>query len=184
MAAKKRKSINLLPQEEFESSTVGRILHWALTSFRIMVILTEMVVMGAFMSRFWLDAKNSDLSDAINVAKAQVMAYSDIEQEFRLDQKKLAIAKSLYNETKYNESLYKISKAMPPDVSLVSLTFSGNSVQMKARSGSERSIAQFTINLENTNIVKSVELSQISSSVDNDNFITFTITAELMKEAK
>lgn len=179
MAAKKRKSINLLPQEGFESSNLGRILKWALSTFRTMVIVTEMIVMGAFMSRFWLDAKNSDLNDSINIAKAQVIAYSDVEKEFRSDQKKLGIIKSLYSENRYSDILQSISNSLPPDVSLISITISAGQVQMKARSGSERSIAQLITNLQKSQFLKDPQLSQLSSSVDNGAITTFTVTANL-----
>jgi len=85
----KSKQINLIPQDEFESSNFGRILKWALSTFRIVVIVTELIVMSAFLSRFWLDAKNSDLNEEINVNKSQIIAYKDIETEFRSLQKNL-----------------------------------------------------------------------------------------------
>jgi len=79
----KNKSINLLPQEEFEASTIGRVLKWATGTFRIIVIITEMVVMAAFLSRFWLDAQNSDLTDSIKIRSAQISAQGDLEKRFR-----------------------------------------------------------------------------------------------------
>lgn len=184
MAAKKHKSINLLPQEGFESSNAGRILKWALSTFRAMVIITEMVVMAAFMSRFWLDAKNSDLNDEINIDKIQVQAFSDIEKEFRNDQKRLAIAKSLYSETKKTDILQSVTGSLPPDVSLVSITLSGSTLQMKAKSGSERSIAQLLTNLGGNDYLKDPKLSQLSSSVDNGAITTFTVSAEILAVKK
>ena len=91
----KNKSINLLPQEEFDTSLLGRTLKWAMGSFRIIVILTEMVVMAAFLSRFWLDAQNSDLNDSIKTATAQIQAQSSFEKEFRGIQQKLTIFKQI-----------------------------------------------------------------------------------------
>lgn len=179
MPAKKSKSINLLPVEEFEASNFGRILRWALSTFRIMVIITEMLVMGAFMSRFWLDAKNSDLNDSLNVAKAQVIAYEDIEKEFRANQAKLAIAKSLYSEGKNSEVLVLLSNALPADTSLISIILTGGKVQLRARSGSERSIAQLIANLGGSGIFKNIELSQVASSVDNNSVTTFTVSADI-----
>jgi hypothetical protein len=41
----KNKAINLLPQEEFDISIIGRTLKWAMGTFRIIVIVTEIVVM-------------------------------------------------------------------------------------------------------------------------------------------
>ena len=68
----KKKNINLLPKEEFDASVVGRLLRWAMGTFRIIVIITEMIVMAAFLSRFWLDAQNSDLNDEIRFASSQI----------------------------------------------------------------------------------------------------------------
>ena len=53
MSARKEE-INLLPQKGFEATTAGRILAWILSTFRIIVIITELLVMVAFLSRFWL----------------------------------------------------------------------------------------------------------------------------------
>jgi len=158
---------------------MGRILHWALSTFRIMVIITEMLVMGAFLSRFWLDAKNSDLNDGINVAKAQVSAYSDIETEFRATQKRLSIAKSLYLEDKFSLVMENVNLSLPPDVAINSVTVSGSSVQLKCRSASERSIVQLLTNLENNNFLEKINLTQISSTPDNDLIINFTVNANL-----
>lgn len=179
MPAKKIKSINLLPDGDFETSSLGRILKWALSTFRIMVIVTEMLVMGAFMSRFWLDAKNSDLNDAINVAKAQIVAYQDIEKSFRATQSKLAIMKSLYAEDKQSAVLESISRSLPADAFLISISVTGNKVQLKARTASERSIAQFISNLGKAEILENIQLSQISTAIDNDNITTFTLAGDL-----
>ena len=45
-----------------------------------MVIITELVVMSAFLSRFWLDSRNSDLNEEINMNKVQVLAYAEVEK--------------------------------------------------------------------------------------------------------
>src|SRR5512144_1767398 len=97
----KSKSINLLPQEEFENSVLGRILRWATGSFRVIVIITEMVVMGAFLSRFWLDAQNSDLNDSIQIKSAQISAQKDFENQFRQIQKKLDIYKGISKSNQF-----------------------------------------------------------------------------------
>jgi len=53
--------VNLLPKDNFEFSLVGKFLRWALTAGRVMVVLTEFVVILAFGSRFWLDKEMNDL---------------------------------------------------------------------------------------------------------------------------
>ncbi|MBL7036352.1 PilN domain-containing protein [Candidatus Microgenomates bacterium] len=179
MAAKKKKNINLLPSEEFKSSSWGRVLKWVLTTFRVMVIVCEMVVMGAFLSRFWLDAKNSDLNEEINVVKAQVLAYEPVETEFRSLQKKLSIANELYSEQKISAIIDTLGQYLPPDVLLNTVSFVDKSIQIKSSSFSEKSIIQFIVNLESTELFDEITLSQISSGSEDESYITFTIKTKL-----
>lgn len=179
MPISKSKIINLLPDDQFQSSTLGRILKWALSSFRVMVIITELVVMSAFLSRFWLDARNSDLNEELNVNKAQVLAYSNTEKEFRTYQKKLTILKSLYNEEKNSSLLSSISSVTPSDLVLSTIQRTKEGLQIKALSYTEQSIAQFLVNLSQIGQLSDIAISQVASSVDNDAITTFTITAKI-----
>lgn len=180
----KSKQINLLPQDEFEASNFGRILKWALSSFRVMVIVTELVVMSAFLSRFWLDSRNSDLNEEINTSKSQVVAYKDVEAEFRSIQKRTAIAKSIYSEPKISSVITNITKLIPEDVILSSISNIDNDILIKASSFSEKSIAQFVVNLEESNTFEKVNLTQVSSNFDNNAQTLFTISASAKKIAE
>ncbi|KKP47643.1 MAG: hypothetical protein UR39_C0003G0045 [Candidatus Woesebacteria bacterium GW2011_GWA1_33_30] len=175
----KNKFINLLPQDEFETSTLGRILKWSLSSFRVMVIITELLVMSAFLSRFWLDARNSDLNEDLDIGQSQILAYEDIELEFKNIQKKLSIAKSLYNEPLFTEIINDISTTLPLDIIFTSTTFNDKSFAIKATSFSESSIAQVIANLEAKNNLSEITLSQISTSQDDPNTIVFTVSGKI-----
>lgn len=178
----KAKHINLLPRDDFQSSIFGRILKWALSSFRVMVIITELVVMSAFLSRFWLDAKNSDLNETLSVKKAQVLAYSDVEKEFNLYQRKINVAKSIYLGNKNSDLIGDITNLMPEDLVLSSIQKTEEGIQIKAVAFSERSVAQFLVNLGSLKSLSDVNLSQVASSVDNSFATTFTITAKVNQQ--
>ncbi len=175
----KSKQINLIPQDEFESSPVGRVLKWALSTFRAMVIVTELIVMSAFLSRFWLDARNSDLNDAIATAKSQIISYSEVESQFRSLQKKVDIAKSIYGEPKNSFYIADISKLVDIDTTLNSLSISENQLLIKAVSTSEKSISQFLANLENNSKFENVTLNQVSSKLEENSSTLFNIAATL-----
>lgn len=163
----KSKTINLLPQEEFEASTLGRILRWATGSFRIIVILTEMVVMGAFLSRFWLDAQNSDLNDSLKVKSAQISAQKDTEQTFRKVQAKLDIFNKISSTAQPSDKLDLIATKVPADVVLSSISIGADSSEIKGVSGSELGIAQFISNLKGEPSFKKVDLENVNSSQTN-----------------
>lgn len=171
----KNKSINLLPQEEFDTSIVGRVLKWAMGTFRIIVIITEMIVMAAFLSRFWLDAQNSDLNEQIKLKTAQISAQSDFEKQFRNLQARLNIVKLITQAAPPTSRLDLIATKVPQDMILTSVTVQDTSVQVKGTSGSEIGIAQFISNLQAEKSFKTVSLEQISSAENNQSLTLFTI---------
>ncbi len=171
----KNKFINLLPQEEFESSALGRVLRWAMGSFRIIVIATEMIVMAAFLSRFWLDAQNSDLADSIKVASAQIQVQSEFEKEFRGLQTKLSVFKQITSGVKSSEKMESLASKTPPGVTLKSVTVHDTSGNIDGVSGTEFAIAQFISNLKNDSSIKKVDLVSIDTSEENSSLIAFQI---------
>lgn len=178
-SAKTKDQINLLPQEEFASSTLGRILAWAISTFRIIVIAVELVVVIAFLSRFWLDAKLADLNDEIKQKQAVIVSQSSFETTFRNAQQKLNIFSKI--SAQENQSLpfvQKIISVMPSDTQLVSLAIVEKEVDVKANGLTEQSVAQFIANLEGLGIFESVTLRQIDSD-ENSAFIGFIVSGEL-----
>ena len=173
--ATKSKSINLLPQEEFESSITGRILRWAMTTFRFIVVVTELIVMGAFLSRFWLDAKNSDLNDLLSIKGDQISSQSDFEKTFRGLQGRLKIVQELGKEKLPSETLNKVMAKVPNEVSLQSMSHQEDSLQIKGAAGSELSIAQFVSNLKSDTSFKTVTLGQVGSSENSTALTLFTV---------
>lgn len=171
----KNKAINLLPQEEFNISTTGRVLKWATGTFRIIVIITEMVVMGAFLSRFWLDAQNSELTNSIKVKSAQVAGENALETQFRSIQSKLNIFGQINQTHNFSQKITGITSKLPTGVILSGISILDNSAQVKGVSTSEAQIAQFVTNLQTDKLIKKVEVEQISSSEVNQTETIFSI---------
>lgn len=175
MPAKKLR-INLLPQEEFEGTTFGRVLTWALSSFRIIVIVTEMIVMLAFLSRFWLDARLSDLNDSIKQKQSIISAQAGFEKDFRDLQKRLNIFTSITSlEPKATTVFDSISTYIPQGVILSSVSKTQNTVLIRGTADSERSIAQFIANLEAAGVFKNVELTSVDTDTELANSLVFDL---------
>lgn len=181
MPNKKIHLINLLPQEEFEQSPVGRILHWAVTTFRTIVIVTELVVIVAFLSRFWLDAKNADLNDIVRQDQAIIASYEEFEADFRQVQQSIKTFSALTNEATLSSLLTKAINLLPEDVKLVSIAEVTDSLQIKAASASERSIVQYITNLLNDPTFKTVSVTNAVASSENQSIIVFTLETKLSK---
>ena len=86
---KKPISINLLKQQ---TSLVDRFIDWALTIGRLLVILTEIVALSAFIYRFSLDRQLIDLHSKITQEQAIANYLNNNEKKYRNLQDRLAIA--------------------------------------------------------------------------------------------
>jgi Tfp pilus assembly protein PilN len=181
MAARKKKNrINLLPQEEFAQSTLGRVLAWLLSSFRVIVIITELFVMMVFLSRFWLDAKSADLNDLITQRQAVLVASVDFEKEFRGAQKKLNIFSELTTVDKLTtDHLNNVSSLVPPEIVLSSFSFVSGSIKIEGISPNERGIAQFVANLEASDEFQEIAITQISTDKETQVLLTFSLKLTL-----
>jgi len=177
-AQKRTVGINLLPKEEFAASTWGRILTWLLSTFRIIVIFTEVIVMAVFLSRFWLDAKANDLNELLRKNQAILKTTTEFENEFRDIQKKLETF-SKVSEQKINPSEYinKISNNLPQEVYLTSIQITNISIQMKGNSVSEAAISQFLVNLKKdfSNII----LMGTNTNQQNSSLIEFSAKVDI-----
>jgi Tfp pilus assembly protein PilN len=177
MAAQKvSKLINLLPQEEFVNSTFGRVFTWAMSSFRIIVIAIEMVVMVAFLSRFWLDARNVDLNDLIKQKSAVIASQSEFEQEFRDLQKRIKVFSGITGIEKLpSQYLNTLVSYMPNDIRLDSISQSGDTFQIKGNSFNEVSISQFLVNLDKSGQYDKVQVSNLDSDQEEGGLLTFVL---------
>jgi len=177
MAARKKPAqINLLPREQFAASTGGRVLTWALSTFRIIVIITELVVILAFLSRFFLDAENADLSEEIEQKQSIIASSSDFEKTFRQTQKRLEIFSELTVRDKLASGvLSKIALSIPPDVYLESIGLNDNSISLVGLSPNERSIEEFVVNLEANLGSKNVNLERLETSFQDPSLMEFSV---------
>src|SRR3989344_3420723 len=138
------KPLNLLPKSELEQTLWGRILKWALSGGRYIVILTEMVVIIAFLSRFKLDQDMSDLGERINGKKNVLEVQAPIEAKFRTVQDKINLGKEAKNEGGKTSEIFSALEAdVPVGVKLKDLRVEKNLVTFSAVAGSESELIEF-----------------------------------------
>lgn len=186
MPAQKRKTstkINLIPSGEFESSTIGRILKWLLSSFRIIVILVELVVLVVFLSRFWLDAKNSDLNDIIKQKQAQIRASSNFEKEFRAVQTKLDVYGILVDSQEEKDVLEAIVSSLPSEVRLDSVSLDEEEIVLTGVTLSEQSIGNYIANLRAQTPLRRVNLTSIEKSSVDEIYLKFNLSINTNKRS-
>jgi len=181
MASKKVSRINLIPKEDFERTTLGRIMKWALTSFRFIVIVVELIVIGGFLFRFWLDVQINNLDDEINQKSALISSKSSFEKEFRNVQTKLNLFNQITAADNVSLQVFEdVVGSLPVDTQLTSFTRQTDTLSISGATLSEDSIASFIANLEEKERVALVTLKQITTG-ESGPFVEFNLEVSLIR---
>lgn len=170
--------INLLGQQDLEHTPWGRIVSWATTYGRYIMITTEIIVLLAFVSRFSLDRKNTDLTEEVTQKRAILDANASFEQTIRSLQANLVTSKKLMtNQAKPVDIISSIETVLPQDVYLSKLTIINNRLTIEANAGSTAGFAQFLSNFQAMKQLKNLSLNSISRKPETG--IAFQVTAEV-----
>ncbi len=161
-----KKEISLLTDQSFDFTLLGRVVGWLTTVGRFIVVFTELVVIAAFISRFWLDRKNSDLSADLRQKKAILESAVEFENDFRVVQERVALGNKLVsNKEDLVSPLVIISRQIPDDIVINNYRFAKilekQSVSLSILVYSESSLAQFINNVINDPKIESVRVGMI-----------------------
>ncbi len=163
MAARK-KTIEFLPQEDWEKSALGKILKWALKTGRYVVIFTELIVVMALLSRFKLDRDLTDLNEKIAQYQAMIDASGEFENQFRFLQAKTdQINKLEQQRGVLNQLLVTLSQITPINVSLNILNIEGGKISLQAQALQSNGVETFITNLEQNPNFSQIRLSELGS---------------------
>jgi Tfp pilus assembly protein PilN len=155
-------SINLLGESDMEHTPLGRIVNWAVTYGRYIMIGTEIVVLLAFISRFSLDRKLTDLKEEVTQKQDIIEANLPFENDVRVLQNKLATIKTL-SESPINpfDILTSFQSLLPSGVYLQSFDLSKNTLTIQATAGSTYAFSQFIANLQATKSLTALDIGDI-----------------------
>ena len=175
-----KRSINLLPHDKFESSTLGIILEWSLVFGKWSVILTQLIVMGAFIYRFTLDRGLTDLRKTIAKDVAIVKSYDQVERDFVLTQKQIAQAKvSLNTQKQILTALNEIEKITPSTVWFERIALSPRTLMLSAYAASLPAFGQFLTAVQTDPLFSGIKIAKLESS-NNGSQMQFDISMELL----
>ena len=163
-----KKQISLLPNSHRLDNLTSRIVNWVTTAGRIVIIFTEFFVVVAFMSRFWLDRQNSDLSEKIRQQQAILTSTTDFEKEFLSFQKRLNIIGDLNKNPNLGTALSSLLKSSPPNVYFEKLSINPKDSQItttiNAKAYSSQSVIDFVTNLILNKDIQKVTVSRIEKA--------------------
>ena len=179
LGAKQKKSVNLVLREGFEHTTLGKVLTWGLSVGRIIVILTELVVIVAFLSRFWLDRMLTDLNEDNASLKRQVEAVSTFENDFRLAQERIETFKKVTVKTEYADRVTDISALLPQGVTLSKISFMKREINLTGIALSEEGLAGFVSALSKSEKFQDISLSSVTLETERIQGLAFQLKGGL-----
>jgi len=164
----KKKEISLLPEEKRGwQGILEKATNWLVNTGRWIIVFTELIVILAFFSRFFLDQRLADLYDQTAQKVAIINASKDFENELLSLQKRLdEIATLEKNRQNQKETLENIVAVLPPQIRVKSISLSTDkkekSVEMTVVSPHEEAFVALFKNLILTPYFSRVEINNIS----------------------
>lgn len=171
-------TINLLPKDPFFSTVIGKMLRWALSAGRYVVIFTELVVIMSFIARFTLDRQVTDLNSSIEKKKQIILSYGDLEDRFRTVQEKIIQYKQTEQETNIVDTFEHLSAVVPEGIVTENLAIRPTSVALNGSTFSQTAFNKLINNLQLSPHFTNINVGEIEANSDDQNGITFSVRAD------
>lgn len=163
-------NINLLKDKN--KNFIDKFIAWALTIGRVIVIVTEMIALGAFLYRFSLDRELIDLHDRTKRKEQIVRLLKPNEEKFRNLQKRLEVAGKFESESENLINTYQTLNALAPtDIVFGNVTTSPQKMKFDVNVQSVISLATFINRLKKNEKIASVSIDKIENKTSSATII-------------
>ena len=172
---KKKKEISLLPEKKGGlENNFNKVADWLVNTGRWIIVFTQLFVIIAFLSRFWLDQEIADLYAKTSQKVTIIEAAQEFEEEFRsLQNRLIKIDKVNEERQNVNEKIEKIIALLPSQINLRSIQVRDKEVSFLIVSRNEQALIDFFKNLIIAPYLEQVSIDSISSK-------TFGLETELL----
>ena len=167
--------INLLPDNDLETRPGGKFLKWALSWGKKIVILTELVVVMAFLSRFWLDSEVANLSEEIDRRKTIILASSEFETAFRSSQTIIEKIKKITSIPSLVLIYDDVKGLISSQIRITQITIDGRKVSLRGN-GEDRLLTSLVSSFKGSTDFEDVSLEKISKESSSPT-VDFALTA-------
>lgn len=162
-------------------SLVDKIIAWALSVGRLVVILTEAIALTTFLMRFSFDGQIIDLHSKIKAKQNIVQAYADQEVIYRNLQDRLTNIQQLETQAPdITTFLQSVIQSAPPDVAITDISISQDSLKLEALFQSSASLSTFVNKFQQNPLVSAVSIDNVENKTTAA-VIKITLTAKLKK---
>ena len=173
--------INLLPEDPFFSTFFGRVIRWALSVGRYLIIFTELVVIVSFATRFKLDRKRTDLNNSIAQKVAIIQSYGDVEEQFKTIQKRIDYFKNINSQHIDTDLFVYLNQIIPDNIIIDKLTITQDSVSVSGIAPNQEEFNTLIINLKQSDKFDTVTVGKIEKNSKTQE-IEFKFNASLKQD--
>src|SRR3989344_888392 len=188
---KARLNLNILYPQGLPEKIYLKFLKWLLNYGKFILIAVEVVVIGAFLARFTLDAQEAELTQKIDNQIPYIQSLKDDEVLIRRTQFKLTEVKKAFDTNPdWKNILNQLSQQIPLGITLQSLNLDqsgsdpsekteGLSFRITGQSLSNNDLAVLLGGLKKDSNFKNISLTNISF---DQGVIIFTIVGEVISK--
>lgn len=174
--------INLLPQDPFFESPIGRILNWASTVGRYIIIMTEFLIVAVIAAKFKLDRDLTDLNAAINLRSNMIASFGDLEKNVRSAQERIEFLRKQEAQPSVSNALTVIKRNLPREAALNSLRIEDSSVRFSGRAFTLSALTGVATALRQDPGVQRLVLENVRQNPDGLTGYDFEVSLELKNE--
>jgi len=155
-------SINLVKNKQIP--TYDKFIDWTLTVGRLIVIITEIVAVIAFIYRFSLDEKIVNLHSAIKQQQNIISVLKNDESKYRNLQDRIALASTFSTKAiSSDRNTTDIINLIPNQVKIVSFILNKNQIKLKVDITSISSLESLVNSLKNYSGIKSINVDNVEN---------------------
>lgn len=157
----KSSSINLIKST---NNVFSDFINWTLTVGRLLVIITELIALGAFLYRFSLDRKLIELRAQIKQKQAIIVSQKENEAKYRDLQDRLYLASNFSNLSMERiNTLKDILNSTPQGIKLSNISLTVDSLSITANVQARSSLSIFVYSIKKHPNIDTISLDSIEN---------------------
>lgn len=172
------KSINLL-EPVGSSESIGKIsISWLTTVGKWMLIVVEIIALGAFAYRFIMDGKNNDLTEQINtqVSTLENATWKKSLVKYANYQTLLSDVKIIKSKQEINSNLIsEVINGVPLTLNVESISINNGKVSLSIKTTDFNALRSYEENLKNNTYYSDVKVNIDMKDVEYDVSISFNV---------
>lgn len=175
-------AVNLVPKDPFFASPIGKVLKWALSVGRYIVIFTELIVILSFITRFNLDRQVTDLNETINQKKVIIESFGELETNVRMFQAKTDAYHQIKQQSNIADIFPILSRITPQNIKLEELQIKPGKIAFRGTATTQGTFNTLVTNMELSPEFAEVKVGSVGSGETNEPGIQFSIEAVVVPQ--